>query len=74
MQKCENCGHTILSVTNQQIDALLLAAHGDSAWWHVPDAEEVALIRGRILYSARIHHVGVATSYKDGWLKVKVVT
>lgn len=72
MQKCENCGHTMLPVTNEQIDSLM-RSHGDSAWWWIPDSKDASLVRGRIYYSARIHGTEITTSYKDGYLKVKVI-
>lgn len=72
MQKCENCGHTMLPVTNEQIDSVICGARGESAWWWVPDSKDAELVRGRIYYSARIHGAEITTSYKDGYLKVKV--
>jgi len=72
MQKCENCGHTMLPVTNEQIDTLMQGNYGESAWWWIPDSKDAELVRGRVYYSARIHNTEIITSYKDGYLKVKV--
>lgn len=72
MQKCENCGHTILPVTNEQIDSLMCGFYGESARWWIPDSKDASLVRGRVYYSARIHGTEIVTTYKDGYLQVMV--
>ena len=71
---CRCCGQgpAILPVSNPEIDSLMCGSPGDSAWWWIPDARKAALVRGRAYYSARIHGAEIATSYKDGYLKVRV--
>lgn len=72
MARCENCGTRVLPITNEQIDSVICGARGESAWWWVPDSSDAQLVRGRVYYSARIHGAEITTSYKDGYLKVKV--
>ena len=73
MAKCENCGSRVLPVTNDQIDSLMASHYGESAWWWLPDETDAKIVRGRVYYSARIHNTNITTSYRDGYLKVKVV-
>lgn len=70
MKKCRECGQSTLAVTNSEIDSAVLNS-GVRSIWHVPDAGEATLIRGRAYYSARIHGVRIRTGYSDTrlWLE-----
>lgn len=60
-----------LPVSNKEIDALMVQEGNSKACWEIPP-DEVARVRGRVYYSARIHGVEVKTSYAYGRLAVGV--
>ena len=70
--KCCGQGPAVLPISNPQIDSLICGSPGSSAWWWIPSKEDALLVRGRAYYSARIHGVEIATSYSDGYLKVRI--